>query len=157
MGSTANCLRLTNQGPYDTLTPLQPAISTDQSRASIASTIRPMFALNFYTDLYEEVLRNGRKSATIRLGDKSDKYQTGQLVWVTVGQRYGKRQKLFTAILDSVDVKLVADLSPRDLSKENPEFRSKDEVLQLLRRIYGPEISLEDTVTVVYFSPVSEY
>jgi len=116
-----------------------------------------MFALNFYTDLYEEVLRNGRKSATIRLGDKSDKYQTGQLVWVTVGQRFGKRHKLFTAIVDSADVKLVADLSPRDISKENPEFRTKDEVLQLLRRIYGPEVSLEDTVTVIYFSPVSEY
>ena len=116
-----------------------------------------MFALNFYTDLYEEVLRTGRKSATIRLGDKTDKYQTGQLVWVTVGQRYGRRQKLFTAIVDSVDVKLVADLSPRDISKENPEFRSRDEVLHLLRRIYGPEISLEDTVTVIYFSPVNEY
>jgi len=108
-----------------------------------------MFALNFYTELYEEVLRNGRKSVTIRLGDKYGKYQPGQLVWVTVGQRFGKRQKLFTAILDSVDVKLVADLSP--------EFRSKDDVLQLLRRIYGPEISLEDTITVIYFSPVSEY
>src|SRR2546421_11578629 len=116
-----------------------------------------MHALNFYTDLYEESLRNGRKSATIRLGDKSDKYQPGLLVWVTVGQRYGKRQKLFTAILDSVDVKLVADLSPRDISKENPEFRNRDEVLQLLRRIYGPEISLEDTISVIYFSPVSEY
>lgn len=116
-----------------------------------------MFALNFYTEFYEEVLRNGRKSATIRLGNKTDKYQSGQLVWVTVGQRYGKRHKLFTAILDSVEVKLVADLSPRDISKENPEFRTKDEVLQLLRRIYGPEVSLEDTVTVIYFSPVNEY
>src|SRR2546423_4953866 len=113
-----------------------------------------MFALNFYTDIYEEVLRTSRKSATIRLGDKSDKYQTGQLVWVTVGQRYGKRQKLFTAILDSVDVKLLADLSPRDITRENPEFRNRDEVIQLLRRIYGPEISLEDTVTVIYFSSV---
>ena len=74
-----------------------------------------------------------------------------------MGQRFGKRQKLFTAILDSVEVKLVADLSPRDVTKENPEFRSKDDVLQLLRRIYSPEISLEDTVTVIYFSPVSEY
>jgi hypothetical protein len=116
-----------------------------------------MFALNFYTELYEEVLRNGRKSATIRLGDKSGKYEPGRLVWVTVGQRYGRRHKLFTAIVDSVDVKLLADLSPRDISKENPEFRSKEEVLQLLRRVYGPEISLEDTVTVVYFSPVNEY
>jgi hypothetical protein len=41
----------------------------------------PMFALNFYNDLYGDALRKGRKSATIRLGDKSDKYQTGQLVW----------------------------------------------------------------------------
>jgi hypothetical protein len=116
-----------------------------------------MFALNFYADLYEESLRNGRKSATIRLGDKSDKYRAGQLVWVTVGQRFGRRQKLFTAILDSVEVRLVADLSPRDISHENPEFRSRDEALQLLRRVYGPELSLEDTVTVIYFSPVNEY
>ncbi len=124
--------------------------------SSIRTPIR-MYALNFYTDLYEESLRNGRKSATIRLGDKSSKYESGLLVWVTVGQRYGKRQKLFTAILDSVEVKLLADLSPRDIAKENPEFRTKDEVVQLLRRIYGPEISLEDTVSVIYFSPVSEY
>jgi hypothetical protein len=116
-----------------------------------------MFALNFYTEYYEDVLRNGRKTATIRLGDKTDKYRPGQLVWVTVGQRYGKRQKLFTAILDSVEVKMVADLSPRDISKENPEFRTMEDVLLLLRRIYGPEISMEDTVTVIYFSPVNEY
>ena len=43
------------------------------------------------------------------------------------------------------------------ISKENPEFRSQDDVLHLLRRVYGPEISPEDTVTVVYFSPVNEY
>jgi hypothetical protein len=116
-----------------------------------------MFALNFYTELYEDILRNGRKSATIRLGDKSEKYQTGQLVWVTVGQKYGRRQKLFTAILDSVEVKLLADLSPRDVSKENPEFRSVEDVLHLLQRIYGPEIGLDDTITIIYFSPVSEY
>lgn len=116
-----------------------------------------MFALNFHSDLYEEVLRNGRKTATIRLGDKSDKYQEGQVVWVTVGQKYGKRQRLFSAILDSVEVKLLAHLSPRDITKENPEFRTVEDVLTLLRRIYGPEVSLEDTVTVVFFSPVSEY
>jgi len=116
-----------------------------------------MFALNFFSDLYEEVLRNGRKSVTIRLGDKSDKYQDGMIVWVTVGQKFGRRQKLFTAILDSVEVKLIRDLSPRDISKENPVFRTQEEILHLLQRIHTPEISLEDTVTVIYFSPVSEY
>lgn len=115
-----------------------------------------MYALNFYSDLYEDVLRNGRKSATIRLGDKSHKYSSGQIVWVTIGQRYGKRQKLFSAILDTVEVKLVADLTPRDISKENPEFRTKEDVLQILQRIYGAEVTLEDAVTIIYFSPVSE-
>jgi len=82
-----------------------------------------MFALNFYAEFYEEILRNGRKTVTIRLGDKSDKYASGQIVWVTVGPRFGKRQKLFTAILDRVEIKTIDELSPNDIRKENPEFR----------------------------------
>lgn len=116
-----------------------------------------MFALNFYNELYGDVLRKGRKSATIRLGDKSDKYQTGQLVWVTLGQRFGRRHKLFTAILDAVEVKPVRDLSPRDIQRENPEFRTHDDVLHLLSRVYDRPVALEDTITIIYFSPVDEY
>ena len=116
-----------------------------------------MFALNFYSEFYEEVLKNGRKTVTIRLGDKSNKYESGMLVWVTVGPRFGKRQKLFTAILDRVEVKTIDQLSPREIQKENPEFRTIDDVVHLMRRIYTDDISVEDTVTVIYFSPVSEY
>jgi hypothetical protein len=116
-----------------------------------------MFALNFYSEFYEEVLKNGRKTVTIRLGDKSNKYESGMLVWVTVGPRFGKRQKLFTAILDRVEVKTIDQLSPREIQKENPEFRTTDDVVHLMRRIYTDDISVEDTVTVIYFSPVSEY
>ncbi len=116
-----------------------------------------MFALNFYSEFYEEVLRNGRKSITIRLGDKSDKYSTGMIVWVTIGPRFGKRQKLFAAILDRVEVKTIDALSPREIQKENPEFRTAEDLLHLLRRIYSDDISVEDTVTVIHFSPVAEY
>ncbi len=116
-----------------------------------------MFALNFYAEYYEEVLRTGRKSVTIRLGDKSSKYQAGMLVWVTVGPRFGRRQKLFTAILDKVEIKTLDELSPREVQKENPEFRATEDLLHLMRRIYSPDISVEDTVTVIHFSPVSEY
>jgi hypothetical protein len=116
-----------------------------------------MFALNFYSEFYEEVLKNGRKSVTIRLGDKADKYLSGMLVWVTVGPRFGKRQKLFTAILDRVEIKTIDQLSPREIQKENPEFRTQEDLLHLLRRIYSDDISVEDTVTVIHFSPVSEY
>ena len=116
-----------------------------------------MFALNFYAEYYEEVLKNGRKTITIRLGDKSDKYESGMIVWVTVGPRFGRRQKLFTAILDRVEVKTIDALSPREIQKENPEFRTSEDLVQLMRRIYSDDISVEDTVTVIHFSPVSEY
>ena len=39
-----------------------------------------MYALNFYSPMVSEQLRTGRKSATIRLGDKSAKYQKGMIV-----------------------------------------------------------------------------
>ncbi len=116
-----------------------------------------MFALNFYTDLYGDSLRNGRKSATIRMGDKSSKYATGQLVWVTLGQRFGRRNKLFTAILDDVAVKPISELSPRELQRENPEFRSHDDLVALLSRIYDRLVTERDIVTVITFSPVDEY
>ena len=116
-----------------------------------------MFALNFYSEYYEEVLRNGRKSVTIRLGDKSNKYSAGMICWVTIGPRFGRRQKLFTAIVDRVEVKTIDALSPREIQKENPEFRTTDDLINLLRRIYTDDISVEDTVTVIHFSEVSEY
>jgi len=115
-----------------------------------------MFALNFYSDLYEDVLANLRKSATIRLGDKSEKYKTGQIVWITVGPRFNRRQKLYTAILDRVEVKPISELSPRDIERENPEFRSQDDVIGMLSRIYGEFITPAHNVTVIYFSRVDE-
>ncbi len=116
-----------------------------------------MLALNFYSELYGDALKKGRKSATIRLGDKSDKYQNGQIVWVTVGQRFARRKKMFCAILDAVEVKPCGELSPRDVQRENPDLRTKEEVIALLGRIYGREVTDGDICTVVYFSPVDEY
>jgi hypothetical protein len=115
-----------------------------------------MFAINFYTDIYENMLTNGRKTATVRLGDKSDKYTAGQLVWITVGHRFGRRRKLFTAIIDSVVVKRLADVSPREIDRENPEMRTHEDLIQFLSRIYDRPIGMEDPVTVVHFSPVTE-
>jgi hypothetical protein len=115
-----------------------------------------MFALNFYSDLYEDVLKNSRKTASIRLGDKSDKYRGGMIVWVTVGPRFGRRQKLYTGILDRVEVKPISELSPRDIERENPEFRSHDDIITMLTRIYGEFITPAHLVTVIYFSRVDE-
>jgi len=115
-----------------------------------------MFAINFYTQLYEDMLTKGRKSATIRLGDKSEKYQPGQLIWITVGNRFGRRRKLFTAIIDSVTVKSLSEVSPREIERENPEMRSQDDLLTFMSRIYDRPIGKADPVTVIFFSRVEE-
>ena len=116
-----------------------------------------MYALNFYSPLFVDQLRKGRKTATIRLGDKSGKYHTGQLVWVTVGHRNGPRQKIFTAIVDLVDVKPLRELTQRDIEHDNPEFRLVEDTLHFLSHIYSREITLDDHVSVIHFSEVIEF
>ena len=117
---------------------------------------RGFYALNFFSPAFVDQLKRGRKTATIRLGDKSNKYERGQLVWVTVGHQHSPREKIFTAVIDDVDVKRARDLSPRDIEHDNPEFRRVEETLGFMRQIYGRDIGLEEAVTVVRFSQVIE-
>ena len=115
-----------------------------------------LFALNFFSPAFVDQLKRGRKTATIRLGDKSRKYTRGQVVWVTVGYQHSPKEKIFTAVIEDVEVKPVRDLSPRDIEHDNPEFRRLDETISFLRQIYGREIDEGDTVTVVRFSRIVE-
>jgi hypothetical protein len=114
------------------------------------------YVLNFYSPVFVDQLRRGRKTATIRLGDKSNKYKRGHLVWVTVGYSDSPREKIFSAVIDEVEVKKLKDLSPRDIEHDNPEFRRIEETVNFLEQIYGREIDEEDTVTVVRFSQIVE-
>ena len=77
-----------------------------------------MFALNFYSPLVADQLRTHRKTATIRLGDKSGKYKKGMIVTVLVGVRYGQREKIFDAVIDKVEVKQISELSPREIEHD---------------------------------------
>ena len=115
-----------------------------------------MFVLNFYSPIFVDQLKRGRKTATIRLGDKSKKYRKGEVVLITVGFQHSPRERIFEAVIDSVDVKRVDELSPRDIEHDNPEFRRTEELVHFLEQIYGREVSLEDTVTVVRFSQIVE-
>ena len=115
-----------------------------------------LYVLNFYSPVFVDQLKRGRKTATIRLGDKSRKYGRGQVVWITVGYRHGPREKIFAAVIDDVEVKKVKDLSPRDIEHDNPEFRRHDEMQSFLEQIYGKPVAVDDIVTVVRFSQIVE-
>jgi hypothetical protein len=115
-----------------------------------------VFVLNFYSPVFVDQLKRGRKTATIRLGDKSRKYQKGEVVLITVGFQHSPREKIFEAVIDAVDVKKVSELSPRDIEHDNPEFRRVEETVHFLEQIYGREVGMDDTVTVVRFSAIFE-
>ncbi len=115
-----------------------------------------MRVLNFYSAVFADQLRNGRKTATIRLGDKSHKYQKNELVLVTIGYQHSPREKIFSAVIDQVEVKRISDLSPRDIEHDNPEFRRVEEMVHFLEQIYGRKVATDDVVTVVRFSKIVE-
>ena len=113
-----------------------------------------MYALNFYSPMVADQLRSGRKTATIRLGDKSGKYRKGMIVQVLAGARYCPREKVFEAVIDKVDVKTLQDLSPREIEHDNPEIRRNEEMATFLGQLYNREVTDDDTVTVIRFSQI---
>jgi hypothetical protein len=114
----------------------------------------PSYALNFYSPIVEAQLRSHRKTATIRLGDKSRKYQKGMIVSVLVGARFGPRQHVYDAVIDKVEVKRLGDLSPREIEHDNPEIRRTEDMATWLSQLYNREVTPDDTVTVIRFSQI---
>jgi hypothetical protein len=113
-----------------------------------------MYALNFYSPIVRDQLRSRRKTATIRLGNKSGKYKKGMVVQVLAGTRFGPREKIFDAVIDKVEVKGLQELSPREIEHDNPEIRRPEEMVTFLSQLYNRDVSPTDTVTVIHFSEI---
>jgi len=113
-----------------------------------------MYALNFYSPMVADQLRSGRKTATIRLGDKSRKYRKGMIVQVLAGTRYSPRMRIFDAVIDKVEVKQLADLSPREIEHDNPEIRRPEEMADFLAQLYNRDVGPGHAVTVIRFSAI---
>jgi len=113
-----------------------------------------MYALNFYSPMVADQLRTGRKSATIRLGDKSSKYKKGMVVKVLCGNRFSAREFVFDAVIDKVEVKTLGELSPREIEHDNPEIRRTDEMSTFLGQLYNRAVDPGDVVTVIRFSQI---
>jgi hypothetical protein len=113
-----------------------------------------MYALNFYSPMVADQLRTGRKSATIRLGDKSGTYKKGMIVQVLCGNRYSPRERIFDAVIDKVEVKTLGELSPREIEHDNPELRRVDELARFLSQIYNRDVVEDDVVTLIRFSQI---
>ena len=114
-----------------------------------------MYALNFYSPIVADQLRSHRKTATIRLGDKSSKYRKGMVVAVLCGARYSPREKIFDAVIDKVEVKALGELSPREIEHDNPQIRRVDEMVWFLSQLYNREVAEDEIVTLIRFSQIT--
>ena len=114
------------------------------------------YALNFFSPAFVDQLKRGRKTATIRLGDKSRKYQKGMIVSVLCGPRYSPRRHVFDAVIDKVDVKALGELSPNEIEHDNPEIRDADGLARFLGQLYNRDVTAADTVTVIRFSAIKK-
>ena len=113
-----------------------------------------MYALNFYSPLVADQLRSRRKTATIRLGDKSRKYKKGMVVQVLCGARFGARERVFDAVIDKVEVKTLAEVSPQEIEHDNPEIRRTEEMATFLGQLYNRDVGEQEIVTVIRFSEI---
>ena len=113
-----------------------------------------LLVLNFFSPAFIDQLKRGRKTATIRLGDKSRKYARGQVVWITVGYQHSPREKIFAAVIDDVEVKRIKELSPRDIEHDNPTIRRTEEMADFLSQLYNRDVGPGHAVTVIRFSAI---
>ena len=101
---------------------------------------RPVRVLNFYSSVFADQLRRGRKTATIRLGDKSHKYRKNDCVLVTIGYQHSPREKIFDAVIDQVEVKRVRTSRRATSSTTTPSSAAIDEMVHFLEQIYGRKV-----------------
>ncbi|MDF2500452.1 MAG: hypothetical protein K0Q77_1166 [Anaerosporomusa subterranea] len=113
-----------------------------------------MFALNFQSEHHEQMLVSRAKNCTVRLGDVSSAYPENSIVWITFGKKHTPRRKLYTAIIDKVSVKHFNQLTVEDLAHQNPDIKSPEELIRFFEHLYGKAITLNDKVSVIYFSEI---
>ncbi len=113
-----------------------------------------MMALNFRAEKHKKMLLDRRKKCTVRLGDVSNQFPEGAVVWITAGLAGEPKEKLYTAYLDKVRVKTMGSLSTDDLCNQNPDISTKEALIADFEQIYKRRISPEDTVTVIYFTEI---
>ena len=115
-----------------------------------------MMSLNFQAPKHEKMLVARTKNCTVRLGDVSREYPESSIVWITTGTKFEPKRRLYTAFIDKVRVKTMADLTSADLGHQNPEITTREDLIVDFEKIYKKRITMNDTVPVIYFTEVFE-
>jgi hypothetical protein len=107
--------------------------------------------LNLYP-YYEKLLREKRKTRTIRLGDQTSKYRRGQLFTLTCGWTPEQSSKLGKIRVLDVCSTQIKSLRDADLEGESPDCLRVAAIPYVLSAIYRKVVLENDIVTVIRWS-----
>jgi len=113
-----------------------------------------MFALNFISPHNEKLLTARQKTATIRPGDLRDMYPEYSMVWITYGNKYGQKRKLYEAMIDRTIVKKFSEITIAELRHQNPELKTVGELIEVFESVYEKKFLLDDFATIIHFTEV---
>jgi len=105
-------------------------------------------SLNFYP-YYEHLLREKRKTRTVRLGDQTSKYRKGTVVGLTCGWTATHAVVLGNIRIVDVFCVPIRSLKDTDLEGESPDCLSVAAVPYVLSAIYRKIVTDSDHVTVI--------
>ncbi len=110
-------------------------------------------SLNFYP-YYEHLLKERRKTKTVRLGDQVSKYHNGAIVKLTCG--WNPTDAVVLAKIKIMDVfsAPIASLKDEDLLGESPDCLTVVAVPYVLSAIYRKVVNESDVVTVIRWAYV---
>jgi hypothetical protein len=111
-----------------------------------------MFVLNFMSPHNEKLLIDRQKNVTIRMGDIRETYPESSIVHITVGETFSPKKYLYTAIIDRINVKKFSELTTQDLSQQNPNIKTVEELMVFFEKTYQRTMHIDDVVSVIHFS-----
>lgn len=107
-----------------------------------------MKQLNLYP-YYENLIQSKTKTTTIRLGDRTNKYEVGDVVVITVGWDEKEAKEIAQASIMNVKMKKINELNDLDLNGESPDCVFKDSVKYVMSSIYKTIVNDDDYVTII--------
>lgn len=126
--------------------------SKEQERPSIAREL-------WFREEEKELIERKEITATVRAGDRTletenpkDGYREGRFVTLKIQKEDGGFDPLETAAVPHfVQKKRLGDIGPEDLEGTPLVTKTKSELVEKLKRLYGREFADDDIVTIVRF------
>jgi len=101
--------------------------------------------LNFHPQ-YKEMVLQGKKTTTIRLGDRTDKYKIGENVVLSIGKKWCLT-KIGEGIIEKAYSKRLNELTKKDLEGESEDARTITGLKETLETYYRQAMDDEEMVS----------